>query len=276
MLKQLLKNLASSLIILVLTIVSFSSALASFPDTTNHKYSTAIDWVQADGIVSGYPDGTYGPDIVINRAEFTKIIVEATVGGTISGSNCFPDVGSEWFAPYVCTAKDHGIVGGNDDGTFKPGNEVNYAEALKIVLEAYSTDFPRTTYEFWYSKYVEYALDGGLSFASSKLPHSFVTRGEMAELIYWINNPQTDVTPTTTTTTIPAWPANLGKQCTVNEDCAPSPIEPYCDGNLIMLPKCIQGVCIEEVQVDCAVTEVGKNKTCGDTGKGFVECYEIP
>ena len=246
---------------LVLTIISAGQVFASFPDTVNHQYSTAIDWVQADGIVSGYPDGTYGPDIVINRAEFTKIVVEATVGGDITGGNCFPDVTNEWFAPYVCTAKDYGIVGGNDDGTFKPGNEVNYAEALKIVLEAYFTEFPNITYEFWYSKYVEYALDGGLSFASSKLPHSFVTRAEMAEIIYWINNPQPDVTVTPTPTT--------GVQCTTTLDCDPTP---YCDGNLIMMATCEQGVCTNTLQVDCPLQGDG-HPNCGDTGKGFIECY---
>ena len=35
--------------------------------------------------------------------------------------------------------------------------------------------------------FLDYANDKNLSFASSKLPHSFVSRAEMAEMIYWIN-----------------------------------------------------------------------------------------
>lgn len=228
---------------LFLLIMSTGQAFASFPDTANHKYSTAIDWVQADGIVDGYPDGTYGPDIVINRAEFTKIIVEATVGGTKTGSNCFPDVKNEWFAKYICTAKEHGIVGGNDDGTFRPGNEVNYAEALKIVLEAYGTAFPRISYDTWYGKYTDYALGGGLSFASSKLPHSFVTRAEMAEIIYWKNNPQPDVTPASAPTPTPT------PQCTDHADCG---VDPYCIGTAMYFPMCQDGICRDGYQADCA------------------------
>ncbi len=253
-------RIISILLGLVLVIISAGQAFASFPDTANHKYSTAINWVQADGLVSGYPDGTYGPDIVINRAEFTKIVVEATVGGTKTGSNCFPDVRNEWFAKYICTAKQHGIVGGNDDGTFRPGTEVNYAEALKIVLEAYSTNFPRVSTEYWYSKYVDYASGGGLSFASSKLPHSFVTRAEMAEIIYWVNNPQPDVTPTPTPT---------GNSCVTTNDCNPVP---YCSGDFIRAVTCEQGVCMDTLQVDCSLN-TNNHLTCGQNpGVNYVEC----
>lgn len=225
----------------LLVFLSSIQTFASFPDTVNHQYSNAIDWVQADGIVGGYPDGNYRPDVVINRAEFTKIIVEATVGGTKSGSNCFPDVKNEWFAKYICTAKDQGIVGGNADGTFKPENEVNYAEALKIVLEAYSTDFPRTRTEHWYSKYVDYAIENGLSFANSKLPHSFLTRGEMAEIIYWINNPQPDIEEPSIA------PDASAPECEWVDDCwdAGWPDHPFCKDNDIYSMECVEGKCVE-------------------------------
>jgi len=40
-----------------------------------------------------------------------KIIVAASKGYDLgSGSNCFPDVQDEWFAPFVCYAKLFDIV----------------------------------------------------------------------------------------------------------------------------------------------------------------------
>jgi hypothetical protein len=40
-----------------------------------------------------------------------KIILESSHKNEIgSGENCFPDVRQDWFAKYVCYAKDHGIV----------------------------------------------------------------------------------------------------------------------------------------------------------------------
>lgn len=40
--------------------------------------------------------------------------------------NCFEDVEDEWFAPYVCYAKEKGWVTGYPDGTFKPENNVKF------------------------------------------------------------------------------------------------------------------------------------------------------
>ena len=50
--------------------------LANFSDLdSSHENYTAISYVESEGIVDGYSDGTYQADRTINRAEFTKIIV---------------------------------------------------------------------------------------------------------------------------------------------------------------------------------------------------------
>jgi hypothetical protein len=65
--------------ILVLMIMgNFTNAYAFFSDVSSgHVNYDAIKYVQDNGIVSGYQDGTFKPDKTINRAEFTKIIVAA-------------------------------------------------------------------------------------------------------------------------------------------------------------------------------------------------------
>jgi len=48
----------------------------------------------------------------------------------------FTDVVIEaWYCPYVQIAKNNGIVGGYDDGSFKPNNPINLAEAIKIIRQ---------------------------------------------------------------------------------------------------------------------------------------------
>lgn len=125
--------------ILFLTVSQVASAaFVDVPD--DHPYKEAIEWMEANGIVEGYDDGTYRPEEQINRAEFTKIIVEALVDidqGCIP-SRTFTDVSDDdWFAVYVCFAVELGLVGGYPDGSFKPANPINIAEALKIIMNAY-------------------------------------------------------------------------------------------------------------------------------------------
>ena len=110
---------------------------AAFSDvSSDHLNYDAINYVQQNGIVNGYPDGTYKPDEFINRAEFTKIVIEASFPGQALGSNCFPDVTAEWFSKYVCFAKGQGIISEYPDGTFKPGNNVAFSEDSKIIVNS--------------------------------------------------------------------------------------------------------------------------------------------
>jgi len=93
--------------------------------------SAGISVLTELGAVGGYANRTYRPSRVVNRAEFLKIVLRSHPGAPVSdddAGNCFPDVGQwDWFSKYVCYAKAHGIIGGYPDGTFAPGNSVNYA-----------------------------------------------------------------------------------------------------------------------------------------------------
>src|SRR3989338_2995945 len=106
-----------------------------------HPNSEAAEMLYKSGIVNGNPDGTFAPDKSINRAEITKLVVQMMVGDPSkiksTYNNCFSDVKKDWFAPYVCYAKEMGWISGYSDGTFKPANETNRVEAIKIVLNAF-------------------------------------------------------------------------------------------------------------------------------------------
>jgi len=156
---------------------------------TDNPYYDAIDYVEIYGIVEGYDDGTYRPDNEINRAEFTKILIEAKFPGeAIMGDDCFTDVpAATWYSKYVCFAKEQGILSGYADGSFKPAQSINLAEALKITLETYFDDIPNVGGD-WYQKYWDYADSLGLILDDWDSASQNLTRGEMAELIYRIEN----------------------------------------------------------------------------------------
>lgn len=154
----------------------------AFTDVSpDHLNAEAISYVQSKGIVSGYADGTFKADASINRAELTKIIVGALF--TPEGKNCFPDVHEEWFAPYVCSAKVHGIIGGYPDGSFRPAQNISFAEAAKIIVVAFGRETSGDS-NVWYEGYVRSL--GNVSAIPDSINRfdELITRGEMAEMIY--------------------------------------------------------------------------------------------
>lgn len=159
-------------------------AIVPTPDFTDvpssHSNYNAIKELKTKGILGGYSDNTFKPENKINRAELTKIVVEAVYPGQATGRNCFSDVKDEWFAKYVCFAKDKGITSGYADGTFKPNDNINYVEALKITLVAFSYD-PMVKSDVWYQAYLDVANTLGVSVSTDN--NEKISRGKMAQLI---------------------------------------------------------------------------------------------
>ena len=119
-------------------------------DIQEDRNETSIQYLLDTNVISGYPDGTFKPAQTINRAELMKIITEG-IGITPSAdeySDCFPDVTNEWFAVYVCYAKEQNWIQGYPDGAFKPDQNVNKVEALKMIINSrteYSWSHQRRT-----------------------------------------------------------------------------------------------------------------------------------
>lgn len=176
---------------LVSNVAYAQTAVIPFDDHVDHLYEDAIEYMYEEGIVEGYLDGTFLPDANINRAEFLKIIIEANfdevdyVGH--AGEECFPDVASgTWYTPYICFAKSRGIIEGYGDGTFRPAQEINLSESLKMMYESMNLaiDNPGAVFKFKYynpakkADYIPDELVGGY--------FDIMTRGQISEVMYRI------------------------------------------------------------------------------------------
>ena len=172
-------------------------ALANFTDVSpTHLYAEAINYLKAERIVEGYRDGSFKPARTINRAEFTKIILEAQFTpnqiNTCNGNGGFRDVqSSDWFAPYVCLAKKEGIVNGYDDKTFRPGNTILLTEASKILAESFNLSVDKEL-QPWYAPYLQRLTDLNVVPPELSTPEKPVTRGTMAEMIYRLKTNKVD------------------------------------------------------------------------------------
>ncbi len=175
---------------LTTTMLVSTPTWAGFSDVnTSHDNKTAIEYVQSNGIVSGYGDGSYRPDNAINRAEFTKIVIasqfsESEINSCTSSSLSDVPEG-QWFTPFICLAQQKGIIAGYPDGTFKPAQNISFAEASKIIINTKGIEVG--TDEVWFKPFVRQL---GYMAAVPTTIDSFeknVTRGEMAEMIYRLN-----------------------------------------------------------------------------------------
>ncbi len=183
------KNLITGLIVFIFGLnVSIVSASMFSDIDESHPYFSTVQSLYNMGVVNGYPDGSFKPDNLINRAEFLKIVMER-LNYEVSGGNCFSDVKDQWFAPYVCKAYEEGIVNGYPDGSFKPEININFVEASKIVNTAMHISFDEDSGEEpWYMLYVEsIAESDAIPYTVTGFDH-LMKRGEVSYLLVVFKN----------------------------------------------------------------------------------------
>lgn len=152
-----------------------------------YLYREAVTVLKDRGIIGGYPDGTFRPRQTINRAEFLKLVFGAKEADEMvhPTSPCFSDVPVDaWFAPYVCAAQRRGIAKGYPDGTFKPEQEVNWAEAVALISRAYGWDVEERSGERWYQPFVETLDRRDVLPEFSYVPWYSLSRERAADLVY--------------------------------------------------------------------------------------------
>lgn len=190
------KIMKTKIIFIIVGILFTSVTAFAFSDlTNNHTYNEAINFITENNIVQGYPDGTFKPDNKINRAELLKIIIESKFSddeidnalNEYRAKNYWyvdlkdVDIDS-WYGSYVRIAIQEGIIEGYSDGTFKPSQNVNFVEALKIVLKTYNIDYTENTTP-WYKGLVEKGAELNLNPLDITAFNLNITRAQMADLI---------------------------------------------------------------------------------------------
>jgi hypothetical protein len=178
----------------------------SFPDLPAGFWATdSIEACRRAGILGGFPDGTYRPDILVNRGQVAVYVARAVAGGDDlvpagPGEASFSDVPTRhWAYRYVEYAAANGIVTGFPDGSYHPADSVNRAEMAAFVarslvtptgdegLQSYqppdTPTFADVPASHWAYRYVEFLAERGI--ASGYADGTFqaakaCTRAEMA------------------------------------------------------------------------------------------------
>ena len=95
-------------------------------------YNEAVSTMTNGKYIAGYPDGTFGGNKSITRAEFVTMLVRFI--GVQDEACSFSDVSkAHWAYDYIATATQAGWIAGYSDGSFKPEQAITRAEAMTII-----------------------------------------------------------------------------------------------------------------------------------------------
>jgi uncharacterized protein YjdB len=115
------------------------SNVKSFSDVANSHWAyNAISQLSKNGLVNGYPDGTFRPDREMSRAEFVTVLSKALqLPDYKPAASTFGDVAaSDWYAGAVETVVHAGIISGYGNGSFGPNDSVTREQASVILVKA--------------------------------------------------------------------------------------------------------------------------------------------
>jgi len=107
-------------------------------DIAGHWAGAAIQKAVLNGMVKGYPDGTFQPQRLVTRAEFVVMLANALKLDGQGETLVFTDRGKigAWAQPAVARAAQAGIIQGDATGSFRPDARLTRAEMAVIIARA--------------------------------------------------------------------------------------------------------------------------------------------
>ena len=103
------------------------------PDDTG-----VADWLNTEDhevFLNGYPDGSFGPDRSMTRAEVAAMFSNLLLDKNVPITTSFSDVAEDaWYADAVNMLASLDMIAGYEDGTFRPDAPITRAEFTAIAM----------------------------------------------------------------------------------------------------------------------------------------------
>ena len=185
-----LKKVISSVAALTMVASSVAAFAVDFPDVeSTASYAQAVQELSALDVISGYDDGTFGPDKLVTRAEITKMIVDALAerssAEASTESTKFADVSADhWAKGYINQGVANGFIAGMSDTEFDPDANVTYVQAQKMLVSAIGYETYAQAKGGWPTGYKTYAASLDITKGISGITDSTeLTRAQVAQMI---------------------------------------------------------------------------------------------
>lgn len=139
-----MKNLLKALLSVAVIAIGVMPALA-FPDVSKDYWAASqINLLSEQGVIVGYPDGTFKPDANVTRAEFaamairalgqqhTKIAQPTTYADVDENYWAYQDIQKAVYFDLISNSKENDL--------FRPEDSVSRAESLSVAVNALTTE----------------------------------------------------------------------------------------------------------------------------------------
>lgn len=127
------------IVIAFLSATLVANAQVALVDIKTNWAKEHIEALVDQGVVAGYPDGTFRPERAVTRAEFAKMITSAfTFDPAVEAG--FRDVEGHWAKEPILTLARAGIANGYPDGAFRPDEPISRAEVVSMLVRTLKLD----------------------------------------------------------------------------------------------------------------------------------------
>lgn len=185
------RKITSFLTAAVMTAGMSITSFAALPgDVVDSKYEEAIETLGALEIMVGDAEtGNFRPEDTLKRSEFAKIAVETMGLGEVAKSNAqktqFPDVvENHWANGYINVASQQGIVIGDDEGNFRPDDDIKYSEAMAMLVRITGYEPSAESKGGYPTGHMVVGTQNGISKNASGAANDGVQRGVVAQMTF--------------------------------------------------------------------------------------------
>lgn len=173
--KNLLKSILSVAVLCLMTTPAFA-----FPDVSNDYWAAPqIKLLSEQGVIVGYPDGTFKPDANVTRAEFAAMAIRALgqQHTKVAQPVHFSDITEDYWAYQdIQKALYFDLISCDKKGElFRPEDSVSRAESLSVAVNALTTEqiSPAKAKEVLSRKYAD----------ANSIPEWFIIPAGKAEIL---------------------------------------------------------------------------------------------
>jgi parallel beta-helix repeat protein len=115
-------------------IVAFADS-PLFKDTQGHWAANFINGLAKQGLIGGFSDGTFKPDVEMTRAQYAALLVKAFNPAPKRDAIQFTDIAADfWAKDVIQQAYRSQFISGFPDKTFRPNDNVQRVQVLVSVV----------------------------------------------------------------------------------------------------------------------------------------------